>query len=234
MTENTTYKSYLYVSKKKFLLSILQTDNLEKIFEEEIFCENNHDGIEFKKLDCFLEKNIYKIEKALGSFIKDINIIYDSPDSFSIDLSIKNNNNGDFLTNASLFRPLLDAREACLKSLGENRIIHMFIKNYKIDKKDYSSLPKNLKCEYFSLDLRFICIPYDIIKDLEIGLKKFQISIDKILSSNYLKSFFTDNEKDLIIWASHIAKGYNENEVKFSKKLVKNRGFFEKFFNFFS
>ena len=234
MTENTIYKNYLYISKKKFVLSILQPENFKKIYEEEIFFENNLSIIEFDKLDYFLEKKIYKVEKKIGSFIKDISIIYESQDIFSIDVSIKNNNNGNFLNNASLSRPLLDAREAFLQSLGDNRIIHMFIKNYKVDKKDYSCLPKNLKCEYFSLDIRFICIPYYMIKVLEDRMKKFQISIDKILSSNYLKSFFNDSEKDLFFWALRIDNGYNENEVKFNKKTQKNKGFFEKFFNFFS
>tara|TARA_B100001121_G_C18652479_1_gene604786 strand:- start:1291 stop:1512 length:222 start_codon:yes stop_codon:yes gene_type:complete len=73
-----------------------------------------------------------------------------------------------------------------------------------------------------------------MIKVLEDRMKKFQISIDKILSSNYLKSFFNDSEKDLFFWALRIDNGYNENEVKFNKKTQKNKGFFEKFFNFFS
>ena len=234
MSEKTIYKSYLHVSKKKFVLSIIQPDSLEKIYEKEVFLGNNLNSIKFEELDYFLENNIYKVEKIIGSFIKDISIIYESPDIFLTDLSIRNNNNGDFLNDSSLSRPLLDAREAFLKSLGENRIVHMFIKNYKVNKKDYSFLPKNLKCEYFSLDIRFICIPNYIIKNLEVRMKKFQISIDKILSSDYLQSFFNDSEKDLIIWALQIDKGYNENEVKFNKKMSKNMGFFEKFFNFFS
>ena len=133
MTENTIYKSYLFVSKKKFVLSILRTDSFKKIYEEEIFLGNNLESIEFDKLDYFLENNIYKIEKIIGSFIKDISIIYESPDIFSIDMSIKNNNNGNFLTKSSLSRPLIDAREAFLKSLGDSRIIHMFVKNYKVE-----------------------------------------------------------------------------------------------------
>ena len=73
-----------------------------------------------------------------------------------------------------------------------------------------------------------------MIKNLESRMKKFQISIDKIISANYLKSFFNEKEKDLSIWAMNIDNGHNKNEVQFHKKMFEKQGFFEKFFNFFS
>ena len=47
----------------------------------------------------------------------------------------------------------------------------MLIKNYRVDNKDFSYFPENIKCHNFSLDLRLICISDDLIRDLETILK---------------------------------------------------------------
>ena len=234
MTDFSAYKSFLFIGKKKFILSIFQSDNKKRIYEEEIFIKDDSNKVEFEKLDFFLENNIYKVEKIIGNFIKDIIIIYESDDLFQVDVSIKNNNSGDLLNYSSLSRPLIEVREVCLKTLENYKIIHMIIENYKINDKSYPFLPKNLRCENFFLDIKFICISENMIKNLESRMKKFQISIDKIISANYLKSFFNEKEKDLGIWAMNIDNGHNKNEVQFHKKMFEKQGFFEKFFNFFS
>ena len=110
----------------------------------------------------------------------------------------------------------------------------MVIDNYQIDKKDYSSLPKNIKCNNFSLDLRFICLPDLLVKDLEKILRKYQISIKQILNNSYIESLFKNNNKNLFQKVKEVADGFNENEVKLEKKIDKNLGFFERFFNYFS
>mgnify|MGYP001311979532 CR=1 FL=1 len=65
-------------------------------------------------------------------------------------------------------------------------------------------------------------------------LKRFQISINQVVSANYIESLFEDSEDDLFIKTRYVVEGFNENEVNFHKKILKNQGFFEKFFNFFS
>ena len=234
MTEGTIYKSYLHISEKKFALSIFKSENSKKIYEKTLSLENFSNRIKFTELNDFLETNIYDIEKKIGSFIEEICIIYDSKDLFQTMISIKNNNNGNQINYKSLSRPLQIAREECVKTLGNNKIIHMMINKYTIDNKEYSDLPKDLNCKYFSLDIKFICISREIIKKLEILMKKFHISVKEIISANYLESFFNDSEKDLDIWAMRIDNGFNENEVRFNEKIRKNKGFFERFFNFFS
>ena len=65
-------------------------------------------------------------------------------------------------------------------------------------------------------------------------LKKYQISINRILNSDYVNSFTSDGQNDLFETSMKIIDGYNENEVIIIPKLTKNKGFFERFFNFFS
>ena len=110
----------------------------------------------------------------------------------------------------------------------------MIIDNYRIDNKDYTMMPKNIICNNFSLDLRFICLPNLLVKNLEKSLKKYQISIKKILSYNYIESLFDNNNYNLFQKTQMVVNGFNENEVKLEKKSIRKQGFFEKFFNYFS
>ena len=112
------------------------------------------------------------------------------------------------------------------------RIIHVFGENYIIDNK-IIFLYKNLKCN-FSLDVEFICLSKNIIKDIEIVLKKYHILISQILSASYIESFIDEDQQNIFTTASRIKSGLNENEVLLVSKTHKNKGFFEKFFDFFN
>ena len=233
MDKDVTYETFLYLSNKKFTLCVIQ-DESKIVYEERKFIENDTNSIEFKKLSIFLDNNIFKIEKRIKDFIKDIYLILDVKDLFPIQVSTKNSNNGDLLTIPSLDYSLNEAKEQCFKTANKEKIIHMIIDNYQVDNKNYSSFPKNIRCNNFSLDLRFICIPLFLVEDLEKILKKYQISIKQILSKKYIEELFSDNDQNLFLKAKQTMNGFNQNEVKLEKRILKNVGFFEKFFNFFS
>ena len=233
MNDNVKYETYIFVSNKKFLINVIQVNNLEIIYEEKNFLENDKALVDYEKLYDFLNNNIFKIEKQIGDFIKDIYLILELEEFFSIQISVKNENNGDILSPSSLSYSLNEAKEQCFNS-NKEKIIHMIIDNYQIDNVNYSNLPKNIKCNNFSIDLRFICLPNSLVKNLEKIFKKYQISIKQILNIDYIESLFVDNNQNLSLKAKQVIEGLNRNEVKLESKTQKNSGFFEKFFNFFS
>ena len=96
------------------------------------------------------------------------------------------------------------------------------------------SFPKDSKCDFFSIDISFICLSYKYLKNLEKILKKYQISTNHILNSNYVKSFLTDKTENIFEMSIKIINGYNQNEVLIVPKERINQGFFERFFNFFN
>ena len=110
----------------------------------------------------------------------------------------------------------------------------MIINNFNVDGKNYPFFPENIKCQSYSLDLEMICIPENLIRDLEIILKKYHISLSQILNARYISNFFSSEEKDIFVMAKKIINGHNPNEVVLIDKIKKNKGFFEKFFNFFN
>ena len=128
-----------------------------------------------------------------------------------------------------------DLKNQCKKNFETNKIIHILIENFQIDKKDYSNFPKDLKCENFSVDVRFICLSNDLIKSIENILNNYEISIDRIVNFNYVKDYFKDNSNlDFYNKTKQIISGINLNEVFLVPKTSKNKGFFEKFFQIFN
>ena len=110
----------------------------------------------------------------------------------------------------------------------------MIIQNYLINEKNHTSFPENTKCNSLALDVKFICLSNDLIKNVEVILKKYQISLKKVVNANYINNFLNEDEDNIFLMSKKIIVGHNSNEVLLVDKIPKNRGFFEKFFSFFS
>ena len=92
---------------------------------------------------------------------------------------------------------------------------------------------KKKNCNNLSIDVSYICLPKKVSKTIENVLRKYQISLDRMLSLDYLNSFLDDKNENLYVTAQKILDGFNENEVFIADRNSKKLGFFEKFFNFF-
>jgi len=233
MNEDLNFETYLYISPKKFIISVL-TDLNKKIFEKELIIDDNEKKLIFDELDIFLNENIFELEKKLQYFVKKIIIIIDLDEFLPIEISIKKSNYENVINLSGLNHILNEVKDYCKESIGERRIVHMLISNYKIDNKDFSSLPFDIYCKSFSLDVNFLCISESLIKMIEIILKRYQISLSNILSAKYINEFLKNEKIDFFIMAKKIIEGHNPNEVLMVNKTNKNKGFFEKFFNFFN
>ena len=234
MDSEKNFETFLLIGVNKFIISIKEKEKLETIHEKKIYFENNYNKLDYDKLADFLNQNIFDIEKSLNYFIKDIYIILDHKDFLPISVSIKKNNNGNLISMNDLIYSLNELKSYCKKTLEKKKIIHMLIDDYIIDGKNYSNFKTNLNCDNFSLNVRFICLPLNIIENLEKILEKYQIAIKQIVELNYINDFFKNSGIDIFSNAKEIILGGNTNEVTLIEKSKKNKGFFEKFFNFFS
>ena len=234
MDNELNFETYLFINNKKLIICVIQNTTRKIIYKEQMILDDSFDELKFKRLNDFLDKNIFKVKKILKNFIKNIFIILDSKEFFPIEISIRKDNNGHLINSKTLSYPLNDLKNLCQLNYQDKKIIHMLIENYKIDNKNYSFLPDNLNCDNFSLDVKFICLSKNLIEELEIVLKRYQILINQVLCASYIENFFDRDHPDLFTTASRIISGYNTNEVLLINKTSKNKGFFEKFFDFFS
>ena len=234
MSDITNFETFLFVGDKKLIISVKQINNSNSLYQEEFILKNELPELDLELIDNFLNNHIFKIEKLIKNFVKNIYLIIDIKDLFPVKISIKKKNYGNLITFDSLKYPLNEIKDQCHKTLKNEKIIHMLIDNYQIDKKDFKLLPKNLNCNNFSLDVTFICLSNKKIKNLEKIFNKYHISIKKIISAKYVREYLGGEDIDIFDKTLKMIDGFNENEVRFVEKSSKNKGFFEKFFNFFS
>ena len=234
MNNENNFETFLYYSNKKLSICVQQSDKDSKFYEKSIILDDDLNNLHLDKLDEFLHSNIFIIEKSLKRFIKNITLIIEHKEPLKIALSLKKKNYGNLLNGNSLSSLLKDARNQIKESYNDKSIIHMIIDRYLIDGERFSYLPKKIKCENVCIDLNFVCLSEDFIKKFEKPFSKYQIKIKKIISADYIKDYFKDDEIDIFFMCKKIIQGHNQNEVLLVPKKTENKGFFEKFFNFFS
>ncbi len=234
MNEKLKFETYLFIDSKKLVICVIEKKTFKILFKEEKLLDDHNEDSNLKKLDNFLEKNILKIEKILKNFVKDVYIILDDKEFLPIEISIKKDHNGNSISQENLINPLNVLKNLCQFSFKDKKIIHMLIENYQIDGKDYSFLPENLKCNNFSLDIKFICLSKNLIEHYESVLKRYHILVNQILNAEYIEQFQDQQNPNIYSTASRIISGFNNNEISLVNKSLKSKGFFEKFFDFFN
>ena len=78
---------------------------------------------------------------------------------------------------------------------------------------DYDYLPLNIKCNFISLDILFICLPEEIIEYYKNIFYEFDISINKIISSSYAKTKNYEENFSSYENISFIDFGFNETSI---------------------
>ena len=196
----------------------------------------NNDSLDniYYFLENFLDKKIIDIEKDLKTFIKKIYIIFESDIFFLTEFSIKHKLKKTNFNQNQINESLIDIKNELVKYSPEYKIIHMSINRYIVNGIFLNNLPENIDNDDFIIKIDLICINKKIVKNFEKIFSKYQISINKILSYNYLARFNNKNNDNIVKLANDNINGLDLNEVYIKKKKPNNLGFFEKFFNFFN
>ncbi len=89
MIEKTDFEPFLFISKSKYQIIVFDNKKLENLYNKELEIYDEFDFKNLIKLSEFLDDNIYKIEKLIGNFIKNIILIIDSEKNLNVNISIK-------------------------------------------------------------------------------------------------------------------------------------------------
>ena len=190
MTEKN-FDTYIDFGSSKIRIGVFNKDLLKKKFFSEKKCFSNFNLNYFDLNDSkkVIEKLIQYSEKEVGCHLKNINLMIDTPDLFSIDLSIKKNLEGKRVSIDDIKYLLQDARQLIQKNNFDKKIIHIIIEKFIFDKKIFYSIPtENIQCNYLILEIKFFCFSNLIIEQLNNNFKENHIAINNILCSSYAKS----------------------------------------------
>lgn len=233
MIEDLDFETYLYISKDKFQIFVLNKKKLKNLYSQELKIDHQFDFKDLNKLLNFLDKNIYKIEKLIGNFIKNIILIVENEKNLKINIGIKKSYETS-LKQKSFSSNLTELKDLFKKNYQDQTIMHMCIINYIIDGKRYSSFDTKLINDYFCIEVSFIAIDNKLVFAFDNVLEKYQIKIKQYMCGNYINNFIGDTGDEISIIANKLRNGLNINEITIVPKHKENKGFFEKFFQLFS
>ena len=234
MTEGLEFETYLSISSKKFKIYLLDTKNFKNLYFEEKNFEDSISIPDSNNLEKFLDNNIFKIEKLIGKFVKNINLILDTERFLRINISLKKNNYEQIVNKKILENSLHELKDLFNESYQDYKIVHMLLVSYLIDGSHYSELKFDLNFKNLSLETQFIALPIKFVFEINKTLENYQIKTTNYFDQNYIQSLFKGQNIDLSEMAHKSKFGFNNNEVSLIPKNTIKTGFFEKFFQLFS
>ena len=216
--KNSNFNIYVDFGKSKIRIGAINKDALKKNF----FCESNY-FTDYATAEIEIEKIISNLEKNTNEYLENIDLMVDSSETLSISLSLSKNFDGCKLKKEDIQFLIQDAKQQVLRNYSNKNIIHIIVKNYKIDNKNYTFLPTDINCNLLSIDIIFISLPKKTIEFFKKFFFKFDISIKQIFCSSYAKSTSYKKNFKLTKNISFIDMGfdktsithYDKNEISF-------------------
>jgi cell division protein FtsA len=202
------FETYFDFGSSKIRVGAINNNDLSNSFfyKSESFSQ-------YIKSELEIEKIILNLEKDTKEYLDSINLMVDSPLIKSISLSLSKNLDGSKLKKENFEFLIQDGKQQILRNYADFNILHIIIKNYKIDDKDYNYLPDNIKCNSLSVDIIFVCLPKEVIQDLKKLFQKFDVSVKQIFCSSYVKSVSYKDNFTTIENIAFIDIGFNKTSI---------------------
>ncbi len=89
MNTELDFETYLYISNNRYIISTFYKKDSSLIYKNEFNYENKFSELNHNFLSEFLDQNIFKIEKFIKTFIKDIFLVIENNSNLNILISIK-------------------------------------------------------------------------------------------------------------------------------------------------
>ena len=195
----------------KIRLGIYSKETFKNFFISEMDCTSNFSlkNFDIKNSKEIIKNLIRSAEKKINNHIKNINLMIDTPDMFSIDISIKKNFDTKKYRKNDINSLLNEAKSLVQKNYLNKKIIHIIAKKFIFDNEEFFEIPKE-KNNYNSLiiELKFICFAEEIWKNLQDSFSQNYLNIDSLLCSSYVRS-----------------SSYNTLFKNFNKKVILDIGY---------
>ena len=231
MIEDTDFEIFLYISKNKYQIFVFDKNYLKNLYNEEI---KNIDEIELNTLSKFLNENIYKIEKMIKKFVRNIILIIEDDKVLDVGISFKKKKYEKNIDQKYLENSLVEVKDIFRENYQDQIIMHMIVVDNNKNENNFLLNNDNKNDDYMFLEINFISITNNFTFYFDKLLESHQIKISRYMSYKYIENYIGEDSTELSIMANKLNNGLNKNEVQLVSKSVENKGFFEKFFQLFS
>jgi len=234
MIEEPDFESFLYISENQYTIFVDDKKNSKNLYKQEFKIDDKINPDDLSYLPKFLDENIYRIEKLVGNFIKDITLIIENDKILNTDIGIKKKDSEQLQNQDNIKNYLMEVKDSFKENYQDQVIMHMLINDSDENSIKNLSYDSDTNEGYLYLSVKFISISNNLTSVFEKLLEKHQIQVNQYMSGEYIQSFFGSDISELSIMASKLKNGLNKNEITLVSKNTENKGFFEKFFQLFS
>ena len=162
-------------------------ENLTNLFfqTKEVYQNDN-----FEEYLKSVKSIIREAENKISTHIETITVLYDTPEIRSIDFCIKKKLDQSTNFKEVISSIILEANNLVKNCYTNKKIIHLIVKKYIIDDKEFLNIPDEIpKLDNIIIEIKFIFLPYSKYQNIFEIFKKNNLKVLNFFSSSLVKSF---------------------------------------------
>ena len=221
---------FIDLGSSKIRLGVFNKETSNNLFILEKSCISNFSlkNFDIKSSNEIIKDLIKSAEKKIDKHIKNLDLMIDTPDMFSIDISIKKSSDSKKVMHNDIQSLLKEAKNIIQNNYLDKKIIHMIVKKFVFDEDEYFKIPDNqINYKFLTVELKFICFSNKIWENLQNLFKSNFIDIDNIYCSSYLRAsncnlVFDNYTKKVILDIGHGRSSisiFDENRILYYNML---------------
>ena len=127
MIEEPDFESFLYISENQYTIFVDDKKNSKNLYKQEFKIDDKINPDDLSYLPKFLDENIYRIEKLVGNFIKDITLIIENDKILNTDIGIKKKDTEQLQNQDNIKNYLMEVKDLFKENYQDQVIMHMLI-----------------------------------------------------------------------------------------------------------
>ena len=169
----------------RYVVVKLDENSNHKILSKKVF-QNN--GIEKGKIIDFehtakkINQDIKDLEKESGNIFKNISLVINEPEISCTNLSGFKILNGSKVEKRDLEYILNEAQISISRNQENYTVLHIINSNFLLDKIKKNKIPLNLHGDHLSLNMTFISLPKNNLKNIKALFDNSDLKIDRVIS----------------------------------------------------
>jgi len=170
-------------------------DKLSKLFfQSKDICQKDNYEEYLKSINSLIRG----AENKISTHLKNITVLYDTSNIFTIDLSIKKKLDQKIIFKEICSSIILEANQLIKDCYIDKKIVHLMIKKYIINDKEFLNIPDEMSnLDSVILEIKFICFPYNEYNNVFETFRKNNLKIINFFSSSLIKSLkYIDHFKE--------------------------------------
>ncbi len=186
MMRKNSYLTVVDFGSSELRLGVFDNEFSKLFFKSKKISQKN-DYEEYSKSINIL---IREAEKKISSHLENITVLYDTYKINTIDLSIKKKIDQNMPLKDVCSLIVLEANQLIKDCYANKKIIHLIIKKYIINNKEFLNLPDKIpKLNSLVLEIKFICLPSDQYKNVFDTFTKNNLEVINFFSTSLVKTY---------------------------------------------